>query len=761
MRKRSKYLAKRALTVILSVSMALSPAAGAQAAGIVLADEIDKTNDSVKEDAMQRDYSVENEKTDEEKKGGEKKEAYDQLTNNEDNATTGETTDEKEETEAKEENRENEETEAKERNQEKEETEAKEGREEKEESKVEEGNQEEETKVEEESGEKESKEKESAESDETIKETTEKEIKPTAKAPEMAAALDEMDGEEYDKEKTSSYDWEEDWEQYVSEGDIVTWLNFSKSDDPAEIMLDGFKKGDSKNNIEGPEGSNCAEEGAKNWKDNGNLKVVDLAGSSSTGEAEDSYDGASETAHESLMDTNVFRYYLHDNKDWDRNTSIRDRQRIEIKTEAKNPDINSYQGEILTNQWKFFLPEGYALPDEGSFFHIFQTKATQGDESSMPVFTLSVTKNHLYLHGSDCGHVNQVEYELASADIHDVLGRWIEAEITTYTAEKGYVYAKLQDISDPANKKLLMETGKKIDSWRRSEKLGEDGLYHEYDAPAVKNQMNRSKWGLYRKNDSPVPFDEMVMYLGDLRIIKHNAETYRFPDGFDPKEQTRDIYWAIESEPVKVLEGTDFSNIYLPAKVDVYVEGHDIESMEVERWEPGDYDQAVKGTYTVYGTLKETKGIENPKEVKAAVKIVVTDDISQKRVNWALGEAWGGTAKVKTLGGSNDNPSENLIDGSEETWWATNSGLIQQNEEDNGGWRYWAAVDLGKERTFDEIYYALGTIGSSKQFRLKNYTMFYSDNAKAWDELIGGTTGNPREKGVTPDPLKTAHGASW
>lgn len=533
--------------------------------------------------------------------------------------------------------------------------------------------------------------------------------------------------------------------------EVTSTLDFDLTKNPADIMVEGFGSGDSKYNIEGPEGSNCAV--GSNWEDNGNLSVVNAINETNS--------GASATAAVSLNNTAVFKFFLHDNKDWDRNTSIVDRQRIEIKTEAKNDDVNSRHGDILTNQWKFFLPADTPLPNEASFFHIFQTKATQGDESSMPVFTFSVTDTELFFHGSNRGHVNQDIQTIASTDITNVLGKWMEAEVTTYTAEKGYVYVKLQDISNPSNPVVLMDEGYNIDTWRRNEKLMETGLYEEHDEPALAAQINRSKWGLYRKNDSPVPFGEATMYLADVSIIKRDAETYLFPDGFDPKTRTKDISWLLKPETLEVLTGTEFNHIYLTSTVDAYIECHNKQAIPVT-WAKGEYNKNQTGTYTIYGTLTPPGGITNPNRITASMQIKVVDTYSNPRVNWALGTDVGGTASIKSIGGSATNPAEYLIDGDDDTTWATHSGLVQTGTEDNLGYRYWAAIDLGEERTYDEVRYALGTIGSSKQFRLKNYSIYYTNTALAYNEIVTGTTGSPvANSNITKNPLLTPNGGAW
>lgn len=552
---------------------------------------------------------------------------------------------------------------------------------------------------------------------------------------------------------SNAFDWETYWEDDLCDGDIETRLDFSSSDDPAEVMepLGGAA------NIEGPLGSNCALEGASGWWDNDNLKVVDLAAQGAD------WNGAEGTATQSLSDTNVFRFFLHDYKDYDRNTNKTDRQRVEIRTASgfsQGDDyLNSYAGDVLTNRWKFYLPTEYELPESGSFFHIYQTKAVMGDEASLPVFTLSLTNEKLFFYATDCGHAYQNRPKIVDIDVESIRGKWIEAEVTIYTADKGHVYVSLRDVSDPENPDVIAAKGMDFDTWRRPEKKMENGKWYEYDAPAVEGQMNRTKWGLYRSNKSPKPFSEMVMYLGDLQVIKRGSD-YVFPDGFTPNNLEKEVTWVTAQQPVEVLLGTKLADSEVPKTVEYYVDGYDKRTASVT-WDDSTYNSQVLGSYTVYGALDLDEEVENPKDIRAAIEVVVVKTLSAERINWALSKAAGGTAQIKTICGGPGTDAENLIDGDTSTSWITDAGLLEQNQEDNGGYRYWAAIDLGAERTFDEIYCEFGTIGLTRWYRLKYIAMYMTDEAAAWEELISDGTGNPRENNTTPDPLATKHGSTW
>jgi len=153
--------------------------------------------------------------------------------------------------------------------------------------------------------------------------------------------------------------------------------------------------------------------------------------------------------------------------------------------------------------------------------------------------------------------------------------------------------------------------------------------------------------------------------------------------------------------------------------------------------------------------------IENPEDIRPSIEVVVVKELSEERINWALSEAAGGTARIKTICGGTGTDADNLIDGDTTTSWITDQGLVKKDEEDNGGYRYWAAIDLGEERSFDEIYYELGTIGQTRWYRLKYLDMYMANETAAWDDLISDGTGTPRENGTTPDPLATSHGNAW
>lgn len=403
----------------------------------------------------------------------------------------------------------------------------------------------------------------------------------------------------------------------LAAGEVLSWADLRCRPDPAEVMDAFVGIGSPDHNIEGPVGANCLLEGASGWRDNGNLSIVDLSRAGSGADQAAANAALDVSGNPVLLCPKVFKFLLHDSKDWDRDTNIKDRQRIEIKTEAQNPNVMSGYGDIMTNRWKFYLPQGISLPiDRGNgidtgFFHIFQVKAIKGDEAKMPIFTLSISDQALYLHGSGVGRVNQEFIRLGSAAISDVIGRWLEVELTTYTAEKGYIYVR---VADAVSGRELLRVGQPFDSWRRGEKPDASGLFREHQQTALPGQANRSKWGLYRSNASqayPHGFTGAVMYVGDLHLIRRNTEHYVFPDGFDPKKMSRDITWAVRREPWQVPGGTAFQDLELPETVGIAVEAHYILSVPVQ-WDEGNYDGGTPGEYTVSGRLLPPPEISNP-----------------------------------------------------------------------------------------------------------------------------------------------------
>lgn len=299
--------------------------------------------------------------------------------------------------------------------------------------------------------------------------------------------------------------------------DIRSYLDFDVNKSPSQIMEESAI-GNGSSNIEGPSATGTSS--GLSWEDNGNLSVISS-----------SFSGLENSA--------VFKFFLHDNMDYDSTGTRYDRQRIEIKGDGNQSDVLALEDDILTYHWKFMLEENLPCPPDPvvtNFFHIFQIKAIEGVENTLPIFTYTVMNTdlvfqHIAISGNGMGKANI----LGRTPISSIEGKWLEANVTILYRDDGYVYMTLYNISDPNSPVLLMEAGEVVDSFRRPEAEDSSGVWYETNYPATLNQRVRSKWGLYRKiYEIEDGFAEAAMQLGDLEILKRERSSYRFDDGFDP-----------------------------------------------------------------------------------------------------------------------------------------------------------------------------------------------------------------------------------
>ena len=226
----------------------------------------------------------------------------------------------------------------------------------------------------------------------------------------------------------------------------------------------------------------------------------------------------------------IFEFYLHSTRDYDGSNT--DRQRIEIKgstSTSQGTDFKGFNDQIVTYFWKFRLAPDIATPAPAGFYHVFQIKATQGGEAGSPLITFSVTSSELQFRQVSIGADMNTAQTIAKIPISSAAGRWLAAEVTVHFSDNGYVWVKLTDVMTG---RILMNAQRACDTWRRPE-IQVNGVWTESDQPAVSNQLNRPKWGLYRKLNSSSA--EATMMWADMAMIKRNRATYIFPDGHIPQ----------------------------------------------------------------------------------------------------------------------------------------------------------------------------------------------------------------------------------
>lgn len=209
------------------------------------------------------------------------------------------------------------------------------------------------------------------------------------------------------------------------------------------------------------------------------------------------------------LQKDVFRFFIHKDIDTDRCKTNIDRQRNEIKTYGPSPQylLGDY-GETFVYEWQFKIEEGFQ-PSSG-FTHLFQLKASGGNDDANPIFTITPRKGSPdrleLIHGSG----NDVYNVVKSVGLDQIKGKWVN------------VYCKVLYLEDTANldfnMKLLDGTevisfNDKLDFWRE----GTDFV--------------RPKWGIYRSlNDAASLRDEVVLFAGFKITEIQNACTTWYED---------------------------------------------------------------------------------------------------------------------------------------------------------------------------------------------------------------------------------------
>lgn len=451
--------------------------------------------------------------------------------------------------------------------------------------------------------------------------------------------------------------------------------------------------------------------------------------------------------------------------DGDRGAVGSDRQRLEIKsnTDAANSDANSVGGDIMTHHWRLMLPsetlkfqqdvgDKHAgdFIDPHRFWHIFQLKEVAGNAAGQPVATLSLVssdgKGQLeFRNNPDSVYADRIK-PLFTIPFDKVADRWLDLDVSILTADQGYIYGKLVDLDTG---EVLFQGGMTAETYRRPEVANPTtGRIERVDLPAESGQQNRSKWGLYHglyngAADAAYAeeFQASTMYVSDVYLIKRDKASFVFPDGWDPKMQTKNVVaWARPKE-ITASEGTAFSSLPLPSQLDVTMSTGNVEKVNVT-WSPEGYKPDSTGKNKIYGDFSGP-GFTNTSSIRPYIEVNLSD-----YKNWAVTPG----AKIKVVS-SGSIVKENFIDNDVTTYWQANSSLITK---DGGNHQYWAAVQLEKKIDISKIQIEW----TNNSSYLKNYQVYYANDAAAYDELVEGNNFSTSSKG-TEKPLETAHGASW
>ena len=191
--------------------------------------------------------------------------------------------------------------------------------------------------------------------------------------------------------------------------------------------------------------------------------------------------------YDNILRKYVFDFYLHIQNDDDRGLkNITDRQRNEIKTDAKSPACMVAQnGETLRMSWKFMLPAG--MKTTNKFSHIHQLKGIDNSAGNADVGNplITFTCRSLSSGGQQFQIIHTAPTSQGSTnttfvkvDLKEFLGQWVTVTETVEFSEQGSYTVSIVRMSD--GKELVSVKNKELYLWRD----GTTGL--------------RPKWGLYR-----------------------------------------------------------------------------------------------------------------------------------------------------------------------------------------------------------------------------------------------------------------------
>jgi hypothetical protein len=309
--------------------------------------------------------------------------------------------------------------------------------------------------------------------------------------------------------------------QPVTAGDIAYTLNIDPTRTATQNMSQSRQDSGLDSGIDSPGPANTFT--GQTWEQQGNIKVLDNRVSGGV------------KPYPLVQGNGIFDFFLHQNRDYDGNNT--DRQRIEIKG-GNNAHVNTrgYDGDIITYNWKFFMPHSIVNPAPVGFFHIFQLKAMVGGEAGAPlgIFTIS-TGGQLQFRQVSIGANMNTAQTFVQVPMSSLTGKWLEADVTAHFSDNGYMHVRLVCVQTGT---VYMNHGRACDMWRRPE-IQVGGQWVEGPDPAPANQFIRPKWGLYRSIGAQATFNQsrvgqVNMMFADCRVVKRNRNTYVFPDGYSP-----------------------------------------------------------------------------------------------------------------------------------------------------------------------------------------------------------------------------------
>ncbi len=148
---------------------------------------------------------------------------------------------------------------------------------------------------------------------------------------------------------------------------------------------------------------------------------------------------------DSELNTNVFRFFMHDTPDNDRCINF-DRQRNEIKTYDKSPDnLLGIENETVEYKWKFKIDAGFQVSP--NFTHLHQLKSVGGSLEGMPMYTLTARKaspDRIELRYAE----TDTQITLQQTDLTPFKGTWLEVTETIKYGTSGTYAIEIKKVDD-------------------------------------------------------------------------------------------------------------------------------------------------------------------------------------------------------------------------------------------------------------------------------------------------------------------------
>lgn len=225
-----------------------------------------------------------------------------------------------------------------------------------------------------------------------------------------------------------------------------------------------------------------------------------------------------------------------------------------------------------------------------------------------------LSANEEYLKVTNLSPATEYTFKVYAVNEGGTSQKAIEVKVTTTAKEENVVVPEVTDIQ-----KVILDGSSVKLTWKAPKETA-IGRYIIY---------------VNGENATTVDTEEYTMKnlkAGETYVVKIIAvdknNNQSLPTQFSfvfSQEEGQKIVGVGTLDSVTVAKGTAFKDLKLPEKVTVTLEKVRLDVELAVKWAEGNYNGDAAGTYTLEGTLQLTDGIQNPKDMKAEIKVIVED----------------------------------------------------------------------------------------------------------------------------------------